>query len=402
MPNIGVVVDNEFNTDIRVRKEVSVLARQGFSVFVLCFGFDGKSLPEVDGVTCHRIPMRKKIFDITRPLFNTFPFYEWMWTREISRFITRYDIEVLHAHDLYMARAARNGIIRSGKEIPLILDLHENYPVAIQAYNWTKGWLRSRLVRPGDWVRKEKSYLAYADKLIVLSEHFKKTLLERYDWLRAENVVAYPNVIDLRRFEAFTVTPGLRRSETVTLFYFGVVAERRGIFSTIDALRVCLAEKLDVELLIVGPVDKADRERFEKEAADPTTAARITYVPWIEVSELPDYLYRSDICLSPLVLNAQHESGVANKLYQYMFGKRPIIVSNCRPQVELVTSASCGLAYTDQASYVAAIRKLVTNPELRREMGKNGFHALYERFDNIAFEQQLLGVYQSLSLASPK
>jgi len=394
MANIGVVVDNEFNTDIRVRKEVSVLARQGFRVFVLCFGFNGKILPEVDGVTCHRILLRKKVFDIIRPLFNTLPFYERMWTREISHFIERYDIDVLHAHDLYMARASREGITRAGRNIPLILDLHENYPIAIQSYNWTKGWLRSRLVRPGDWVEKEERYLAYADKLIVLSENFRDTLLDRYAWLKGENIISYPNVVDLRRFESYQLSPGLVKTEAVTLFYFGVVAERRGIFETIKALQTCLDMGLNLELLIIGPIDKADRHRFEEATSSLMESGHINYIAWIDVAELVDYLYLSDVCLSPLIKNAQHESGVANKLFQYMFGRKPIIVSDCRPQMELVQSLNCGIAYSTQQEFVDAIKKLVLDENLRQHMGDNGYHGLYDRYDNDKFELKLITAYE--------
>jgi glycosyltransferase involved in cell wall biosynthesis len=109
-----------------------------------------------------------------------------------------------------------------------------------------------------------------------------------------------------------------------------------------------------------------------------------------------DYLYLSDICLSPLVKNAQHESGVANKLFQYMFGRNPIIVSDCRPQMELVQSLNCGIAYSNQQEFVDAIRVLVLDADLRQQMGDNGYRGLYDRYDNDQFERKLIGVYEGL------
>jgi hypothetical protein len=43
MKNIGIIVDNEFNQDIRVRKEVEILKENGLNVFVLCFAFNKKN-----------------------------------------------------------------------------------------------------------------------------------------------------------------------------------------------------------------------------------------------------------------------------------------------------------------------------------------------------------------------
>lgn len=44
MKSVGIVVDNDFNNDIRVRREVEILKKNGFEVSVLCFGFDKKNI----------------------------------------------------------------------------------------------------------------------------------------------------------------------------------------------------------------------------------------------------------------------------------------------------------------------------------------------------------------------
>ena len=46
MISIGVVVDNDFVSDVRVQKEVDLLQKNGFQVHVLCFGFDGNQYAE--------------------------------------------------------------------------------------------------------------------------------------------------------------------------------------------------------------------------------------------------------------------------------------------------------------------------------------------------------------------
>ena len=37
--NVGIVLDKEFYSDIRVRKEADILVKNGFNVFVLCYSF---------------------------------------------------------------------------------------------------------------------------------------------------------------------------------------------------------------------------------------------------------------------------------------------------------------------------------------------------------------------------
>ena len=36
--NVGVVIDNNFDSDIRVKKEVSLLKKNGFKVYILALG----------------------------------------------------------------------------------------------------------------------------------------------------------------------------------------------------------------------------------------------------------------------------------------------------------------------------------------------------------------------------
>lgn len=395
MKNIGIIVDNEFNSDIRVRKEIEILIQSGHSIHVLCFAFDNKEYPTIEGINIERIKIKKRVKDALFLVFNRIPIYETLWKKRIQKFIHKNRIDILHAHDLYMAKATYLGA--KNENLPIILDLHENFPYAIQLYNWTKGNIRNTLIQPKKWLKKEKEYLGYASKLIVLSESFKQDLLSRYSFLKNENIIAFPNVIDLRRFEQFKIDSTVGRSDKTTLMYFGGVAERRGVFNTIAVLKDALKINPAIKLLIIGPLDKADKNRFYTEINQAEVKNNIEYIPWIDISALVTYMNNSDIFLSPLAKNEQHESGVANKIYQYMFGKKPIIVSDCKPQKELITSFNCGLSYSTQEEYLACIIKLVENKSLREELGVNGYKNLYKTYDNKNYESILVKLYQSVT-----
>lgn len=392
--NIGIIVDNEFNEDIRVRKEVNILKGSGNNIFVLCFGFDGKTYPQVEGANVERIRIKKKYKDIIFGLLNTVPFYENIWRHQITKFIIKNAIDVLHVHDLYMSKASYRGVKYSGKDCPVILDLHENYPAAIKSYTWTKGKVRNFLVKPDAWVKKEKEYLQYASKIIVLSEEFKEKLIEKYSFLKEADIIVYPNVIDIQRFDKFMVDKSIPKKDKTTLLYFGAVAARRGIFDVIKAVREVLSKGNKVLLLIIGPVDKADKKRFELAINDPIMKEYVEYIPWIQISDLPTYLQISDICLAPFLKNPQHESGVANKIFQYMYGRKPIIASDCGPQKKLIESYNCGLIFSNRDELVNDIILLSNNKKLQTEMGNNGYRALQENYNSESFNQVLIDAYK--------
>ena len=396
---VGIVVDNELNGDIRVLREIGILKKQGFEIFVLCFGFFKSYKEPVSQIQITRINIPRKLRDILFFILNTIPAYEWLWTSNIKKFINNNNLELLHVHDLYMARAAHKGIKKAKKEIPMILDLHENYPFTIITYNWTKGFLRRHISRPNAWKKKEREYMSYADRIIVLSEDFRDTLLELYPEMKSETFVVLPNVPDLSKPEyknkGIAINPFKQKFPII--FYYGVIAERRGIFDALDVLINLVNEDHHVNFLLIGPVDKKDKPLFSEITNSDLLAGRIQHIPWIESIEFPAYLEICDICVAPFHKNPQHESGVANKIYDYMLGGKPVIASNCKPQQDLIEKYNCGLIFENKTEFHDAIVKLLYNKPLRENMGENGRQAIMREYNTDIVKENLILMYKALS-----
>ena len=380
--NVGIVLDKEFYSDIRVRKEAEILVKNGFNVFVLCYSFKNYNYSIVKPIEVTSIKQSKKVKNILFFLFQRLPIYEYLWSKKIRQFILKNSIDTIHAHDLYMSKCAHKAIKSSKKKVELILDLHENYPVAVNSHNWTKGLKRGFLANTSVWFKKEKEYLSYADKIIVLSDNYKKSLVERYDFLKPENIFPFDNSIDLIKFESYPIKTKPKTNNRITLFYFGIIGQRRGIFTLLSVFQKALEMGLKIDLLFIGPIDKSDKKSFVKLITKPSLKDYVNYIPWIDLSELPSYLYNIDICVCPLVKNAQHESGIANKIFQYLFGAKPIIASNCLPQQQLIERYNCGLVYDNEEEFLASIEILVKDKSLRKKMGENGKKMLYHNYDN--------------------
>jgi len=398
---IGIIVDNELNNDKRVLREAAILKDAGHMIRFLCFGFKGEVIPSENEQEITRISISRRTKDILFFFLNLIPAYEWMWSKAILRFIRTYDPETLHVHDLYMSRAAHKAIGRSGKNIKLILDLHENYPYAVTTYNWTKGFLRSLLSRPHRWKSKEKEYLDYADGIILLSADFRDVLIEQYPNLSTERFTVLPNVPDLNQMESCrSAKPAIAFGDGITVvLYFGVVAERRGIFDVLDVFEVLASMDHPSAFLVIGPVDRKDKKLFFGRIGSGPLKERIKYIPWISMGELQAYLDITDICIAPFHKNPQHESGVANKIYDYMLGGKPVVASDCRPQKRLIEKYRCGIIYTDKEQMKEAIIRLSADPGLRKEMGENGKRAIHSEY-NIAVQGKVLAdLYAGLDTA---
>ena len=391
---IGVVVDNEFDHDHRVQKEICLLQEDGHTIFVLCFDFK-KSYKTYADLTVKRVTIHRKFRDLFVLLSTNFGFYERLWQNHIAEFITDNNLDALHVHDLYLAKAAKKGIQKSKHNIPLTLDLHENYPAAINSYQWAiKGW-RKHVVQPKKWYKKEGDYLNYADDLVVLSNSFKDDLLKRFPSLKSETIYVHPNMPDFDSFQAFEKNEFSVdfHSEWPALFYFGVVAKRRGIIDILPWITELLEEGNKFHMLIIGPIDKADKTEFNTQINHPLLKQHLTYIPWADVKYLPAYLKKITIGLAPFEVNAQHDSGVANKLFQYMYGEIPILATKCKAQQELIESSECGLLYDTQEEFNTALKRLIESETLRQTLGANGKRKLLELYQNKA-DRAFLEIYE--------
>ncbi|MDA3952631.1 MAG: glycosyltransferase family 4 protein [Bacteroidales bacterium] len=395
MKNIGVVVDNELYGDARVINECKILQDNGFKVFVLCFNFGRYESNEIlFGLNVSRISISQKNRNILFAFNNTFEFYNLFWKRQIKKFIQKYSIDNLHVHDLYMSKAAYYAT--KNTNIDFTLDLHENYPAAVKGYKWMYQFPLRYLIRPAKWKKNEGKYLSYPKNIIVLSETFRNDLLIKYSFLKKDQFAIYPNVPDLKEFNNYTIDKNiLDKADDFLLFYFGVISERRGIYTVIEALKKLHKSYNKIKLLLIGPVDKIEKKLFNETISNPEINDRIIHYSWKDISLLPSYISVSDICLSPIVKNAQHESGVANKIFQYMLFEKGLIVSDCKPQAKIINDENCGLVFKsgDSIDLAEKIEILYKNKRLRKEMGIKGKIAVEEKYNIQIAGKNLLNLY---------
>lgn len=394
---IGVIVDNDFNSDARVIKEAKLLADIGHEVHVLCYGYKGKTYPDIAGIKIHRcwVSMfwKKKSFFF----YHLIPAFKFFWIRHITHFINKVKPEMIHAHDLYMSKVCHKGIEKSTlkNKIGLVLDLHENFPVAVKSYNWTHGTLRSLLAQPSKWGKLEKEYLSYADKIITLSEDFKEVLSNKFPILNKENIYIIPNVPDINEFNTedknMAPLPWTHPNAKV-FFYFGIIAERRGIFSAIKAFEDLISSGEDLNMLLIGPVDKADKSLFNDKTRKHIETGRLIYIPWIELAELANYMKLGDVGLAPFVKNDQHDSGIANKIFQYMYGSLPIIASNCKPQQELIEKEAIGAIFSNQDELTELMKSYSKSTNLD-EIGQRAKEALMEKYNMTLYKDTMKNIY---------
>jgi glycosyltransferase involved in cell wall biosynthesis len=313
------------------------------------------------------------------------------WFKQAISFAKKHKAELIHAHDLYMLPSCVEA--KQELKIPLIIDLHENYPAAFESYSWTKQFPHRLFVRNNYWSSVEKEFLHRAEGVVVLSEYFKEQLIERCQWLEAEKIEVYPNVPDVEFFKQFSLGRHLE-NEPFRVFYFGMIGFNRGLHIVTQGLRKLIAKGMRVEFHIAGKVHKHDETYFKEEVLDDF----VTHIPWINLDELGTFIGNMDACVSPILKNEQHEAGLANKIFQYMLFSKPIIVSNCFPQVKMVEENQCGISYkdSDSSDFADCVSTLYNDREKAEEMGRNGREVVLAKYNSKIMGERLAKLYRSV------
>lgn len=396
--NIGVVVDNEFFNDERVKNEVEALIKSGRKVHVLCYDFGNNSGKHFHEAKIEYVKKTKYFKNKVKFISNSvFDLYSIFWAVYIYKFVRKYKIDILHSHDLHMAKPTQ--LANKLLKIDTIIDLHENYPFAVMSYSWSQTLLGKLFVSQKRWFNREKKYLPMFSKIIVLSQNFKNELINRVLQLEKSKFIIFPNYPNTELLLSYKIQNDIMDKGTdFIVFYFGGIGVRRGIFILIDALKLLVKDYLKIKLLVIGPVDKADETTFNKEINHPDIKNNIYYFRWKDFSLLPSYITISDICVSPLIKNPQHDSGIANKVFQYMLFGKPVIVSNCKPQEEVITNENAGLVF-ESGNAEDLSQKILTlhkNSELCKKLGENGRRAVLEKYNLKHASKRLVKYYGNL------
>jgi len=142
---IGMILDKEFPPDPRVENEAVSLIKDGHQVFLYALDYTGlkKSSELVNGINICRVKVHPWVYSLSA-LAYTIPLYHKLLQRNVNKFLLENDIEVIHVHDMQIARPIFK--INEELQLPIVLDLHENRPEIMKEYSHVKSFWGKLLI----------------------------------------------------------------------------------------------------------------------------------------------------------------------------------------------------------------------------------------------------------------
>jgi len=395
---IGMILEAEFPPDPRVENEAVSLIKNGNDVCLLCLSFSNNNCEEkIKGIEVNRYYLKKQYFNKIRVSMLDFPLYNMMWEKQIKKFVKKNKPDILHVHDLPLLGV----VLKVGKKmnIPVVVDLHENYPEALKTYNYTKTLLGRLLIRIPQWKKYERKVLAQCQAVVVLSDESKQRVAKM--GIPEERIVITPNTVTLDKFLSFPIIDEIvqKYKDYFIFTYVGDLGANRGIQYVISAFADVLKVEPKARLLLVGESWGFDKNKLKNQVIETNLEQFVFFTGWQDFSLFPTYLTASDVCLLPIPRNPQTESGVSNKFFQYMAMGKPMIVSDCKPQKKIVEQENCGLVYKydDTRELADCMIKLLKDEKLRNSLASNSKKAAIEKYNWKKTGKGLIDLYANLT-----
>lgn len=235
-----------------------------------------------------------------------------------------------------------------------------------------------------DWLRVApqsiEACLACIDVIICPYTSLAERIAQRFPVMKARLQVVYDGV-DLEAFKPQKIRPRHR------ILYVGRISPERGVHQLVEAFRLLRERYTDAELLLVGSVERTEREyllgtpygrphhfvsgrgRYGRRIQDLGRSLRGLLLPGqIEHRELPQIYATSSLMVMPHLVDSA--SGLA--LVEAMAVGIPTVATRKGPAPELVQDGRTGLLIEPGrvGEIVAAVEKIFDSRELAGKMGE--------------------------------
>lgn len=262
------------------------------------------------------------------------------------------------------------GLLKMIKGVKIVYNLQDVFPDSLVGTGLTKKgsfiWKIGRVV--------ENFTYKHCDKIIVISEDFKKNIMAKgvpedkievvYNWVDEKAVVDVPRS-ENKLFDKY----GLDRSKFYVT-YNGNIGLTQNIDMLVEVAKA-LTANADIQFVLVG--EGAEKKRLESIIKE-RHINNITLLPFQPYEDISHVFSLGDVSfiISKPGVGA---NSVPSKTWSIMSASRPVLANFDENELKsIIADNNCGIFTKagDKVSFIDAILYLYKNPELCKEMGKNG------------------------------
>jgi lipopolysaccharide/colanic/teichoic acid biosynthesis glycosyltransferase len=264
-------------------------------------------------------------------------------------------------------------VLRWWFSAPIVYDVQDLWPDTIAATGMLSNPLALGLI--GRFCR---FVYRKADRIVVLSPGFRKTLVNR--GIPAGRIEVIYNWAPDQVLESPDCTGGTRTHgrEEFRVVFAGMMGMAQALDAVLDAATECAVTVPCARFVFVG--GGVDRDRLEQRARE-LRLANVEFIPMQPLSAMRAIFDEADALLVHLKDDPLFTITIPCKTQAYLAAGRPVIMAVPGDAADLVTRAGAGILAKPQnaPSLAEAVRRLVSLPAQERDrMGAAG-KAFYEK-----------------------
>ena len=125
--------------------------------------------------------------------------------------------------------------------------------------------------------------------------------------------------------------------------YVGGFSLHRGLDILIKSLPSILEKIPNAHILLVG--EGTMKRKLIALSKELNVEKHITFTGWQSFNNTMEYVFRSDICVVPHNSTLHTENTIPHKIFQYMYLKKPVLVSDVAPFKRIIHETKAGLIF---------------------------------------------------------
>lgn len=369
---ICILTSGHYALDDRIFYKEAVSLRKVYEDISLIGSYD-KEFEEVEGIKVIGVKKANSLYDRYK-----------LVDKIIDRAIEE-KADVYHFHDFEIILK----VLRLKKALPnckIVYDVHEYYPDMI-----TMSKKIPNMLKPfGKYYvnEKEESVVKKLDCIITTDDYNK----ERFSHINNNVEVIY-------NFSEFQVKDEPDTEKLYDVIYQGGISIERGAMMLVQAINIVKQKIPNVRHIFVGSFDdKITEEQVMGYVEKNGLQENVKYLGRKPHKDVENYLRKSKMGVVAFLPYPRHAKNIPIKQFEYMSCGIPVIGGNLPSVKRFITKYNSGLVVNpvDPQDIANAIIKVIEDPKLQYELGKNGITAVKQEYNWHNMEKKMWDIYKKL------
>lgn len=370
MKKILYIWKGPYPWEIRIKKVCETLAQSNYEVTILSrWNFEEKQNEVINNVKIHRVAYHKKPFLSIPIQWNPF------WFKEIEKQIKREKPDLIIVREFHIAVSA--GKAAKKHNIPIIMDMAENYPAAMRDFkkynsNYILRAMTHRFKIP-DMIEKQSVKLM--DGIIVVCEEQIKRLNTMYGY-SPENIAVVHNTPTADSFQIYEKAE--KQEETVFIHHGWMTAEK-SLTKLIEAFVYALNKTSNIKLILAGNGECEDD--YKAIAQKSSKQENIVFTGKYDYEQLNKLINTADFGVIPYQINEFNQYTIHNKIFDYFAMGKPVIVSKVNPLIRIIEETGAGIIVDCESIENFAEVIINTGKYDYKKMSENALNAYKNKYN---------------------